>query len=188
VEYCSYTDSELGTIRIYMRRGVKQFTFRCKEGQLICTIPPMRKPESELKQVINQLRSELIELQKKQENLAAQHPALSPLEIEKLRTEAKKELPKLVSLLADKHGFTFQKIAIRNASSRWGSCSSLKHISLNLHLMRIPLHLREYVILHELCHTLEMNHGKGFWELLNRCTEGKALALRSELKSYHLMH
>ena len=188
MEYCSYTDSELGTIRIYMRRGVKRFTFRCKEGQLVCTIPPMRKPESELKQVINQLRSELIELQKKQEKLATEHPALSPHEIEVLRTEAKKELPELVSLLAKKHGFTFQKLTIRNTASRWGSCSSLKHISLNLHLMRIPLYLREYVILHELCHTIEMNHGKCFWDLLNRCTEGKALLLRKELKAYHLRY
>lgn len=188
MEYGSYTDSELGTIRIYMRRGVKQITFRCKEGQLVCTLPPMRKPESELKQVINQLRSELVELQKKQEKLAAQHPALSPNEIEVLRAAAKKELPELASLLANKYGFTFRKVTIRNASSRWGSCSSLKHISLNLHLMRVPLHLREYVILHELCHTREMNHGKNFWELLNRCTEGKALALRKELKSYHLAH
>jgi len=151
-------------------------------------MPLLRKPGSELKQAINLLRPKLAELQKKQEHLAAQHPALSPHEIEVLRAAAKKELPELISLLADKYGFTFHKVTIRNTSSRWGSCSSLKHISLNLHLMRIPLHLREYVILHELCHTIEMNHGRAFWELLNRCTEGKALTLRKELKTYHLAH
>ncbi|MFA6872805.1 MAG: YgjP-like metallopeptidase domain-containing protein, partial [Bacteroidaceae bacterium] len=121
MEYGSYTDSELGTIRIYMRRGVKRIIFRCKEGELVCTMPLLRKPGSELKQAINLLRPKLAELQKKQEHLAAQHPALSPHEIEVLRAAAKKELPELISLLADKYGFTFHKVTIRNTSSRWGS-------------------------------------------------------------------
>lgn len=50
--------------------------------------------------------------------------------------------------------------------------------------MLLPAHLMDYVILHELAHTREMNHGPKFWELLNQLTDGKALALRKELRMH----
>ena len=50
--------------------------------------------------------------------------------------------------------------------------------------MLLPAHLMDYVVLHELAHTREMNHGPRFWELLDRMTEGRALALRKELRAY----
>ena len=50
--------------------------------------------------------------------------------------------------------------------------------------MLLPPHLMDYVLLHELSHTKEMNHGPRFWELLDSLTEGKALSLRAELRNY----
>ena len=55
---------------------------------------------------------------------------------------------------------------------------------LSYYLMLLPAHLMDYVILHELAHTREMNHGPRFWELLDWMTEGRALALRKELRAY----
>jgi predicted metal-dependent hydrolase len=89
--------------------------------------------------------------------------------IEVMRYEAKIYLPKRLQELADKHGFKFQNISIKNASTRWGSCSSTNNINLNLHLMRLPEHLIDYVLLHELAHTVVKNHGDKFWLLLEHC-------------------
>lgn len=102
-----------------------------------------------------------------------------------LRHEARRLLPSRLEALATQHGFSFSNMKIQSSKGRWGSCSSRKTINLSYHLMLLPGHLIDYVLLHELCHTLEMNHGDRFWQLMDRVTAGKALALRKELKKYH---
>ena len=86
------------------------------------------------------------------------------------RIEDKKYLPARVKELAEKNGLEFNKISIKNARTRWGSCSSANNINLNLQLMRLPQHLIDYIILHELAHTVHRNHSKNFWNLLNKLT------------------
>ena len=103
--------------------------------------------------------------------------------IEALRKEAKEYLPERVKLLADKFGFIYNKLFIKNLRSRWGSCSNKNNINLNLHLMRLPDKLIDYVILHELVHTVEKNHGKKFWAKLEGII-GNAKALSKEVKKY----
>ncbi len=102
---------------------------------------------------------------------------------EAFRIEAKNYLPERTSNLAKNHGFKFNKISVRNAKTRWGSCSGLNNISLNIQLMRLPDYLIDYVILHELCHTVEKNHGKNFWFLLDKIS-GNAKGLDKELKGF----
>jgi predicted metal-dependent hydrolase len=87
--------------------------------------------------------------------------------------------------MAAKHRFAFKAVYIKNLKSKWGSCSSQGNINLNLHLMRLPDHLIDYIILHELCHTRQMNHGPEFWKLLNTITGGKAQQLDKEMKNYN---
>ena len=103
--------------------------------------------------------------------------------VETLRKEAKHVLPKRLEELAQRCGFKFNKVSIRNASTRWGSCSGENNISLNLHLMRLPEHLIDMVLLHELCHTIEKNHSKSFWNLLDKVCNDLS-SKRKEMKAY----
>ena len=105
--------------------------------------------------------------------------------LEAWRKEAKAILPDRVNLFAKKYGFQYRSLNIKNMKTRWGSCTSHNGINLNLHLIRLPEHLCDYIILHELVHTIHKNHGKYFWVSLNElCENAKGKA--SELRNYRL--
>jgi predicted metal-dependent hydrolase len=101
------------------------------------------------------------------------------------RKEAKEYLPERVKELAEKHKFNYKNVAIKNAKTRWGSCSFDNNINLSLHLMRLPDHLVDYVILHELVHTKVKNHSRDFWQLLD-IVSGNAKKLDREVKEYRI--
>lgn len=88
--------------------------------------------------------------------------------VEVLREEAKILLPQKLSYFSDQYGFHFHKVTIKHNSSNWGSCSRAGNINLNLNLIRLPEPLCDYVLLHELCHLKEPNHGPRFHALLER--------------------
>jgi predicted metal-dependent hydrolase len=104
--------------------------------------------------------------------------------IRALKKSAQAYLPPLLSELAEHYGFKYKKVKITGSKSCWGSCSATGSINLSCYLMLLPPHLMDYVLLHELTHTREMNHGPKFWEILNDLTEGRAKSLRAELKEF----
>ncbi len=79
------------------------------------------------------------------------------------RASARAVLVARVEALSAQHGFTYNRIAIRNTLTRWGSCSSRKNINLHYGLAFLPPSVRDYVIVHELCHLRELHHGAAFW-------------------------
>lgn len=104
---------------------------------------------------------------------------------EALRIEAKTYIPGRVRLLAEKFGFHYNQVTIKNIKSRWGSCSGVNNLNFSLHLMRLPLPLVDFVILHELCHTVHHNHGPKFWSLLQEVS-GNAKGYTSEMKKFRI--
>ena len=83
-----------------------------------------------------------------------------------LTNEAKRILPEKVNFFAKKYNFKFSEVKITSARSRWGSCNNKKRIALSCFLLLLPENLIDMVILHELCHTEQMNHGTKFYARL----------------------
>lgn len=80
------------------------------------------------------------------------------------------------------HGIKVGKIAIRNQKSRWGSCSKKGNLNFNYKLVFLSPELRDYVIVHEICHIKEFNHGEGFWSLVAEAVPDHR-ELRKQLKN-----
>ena len=84
-----------------------------------------------------------------------------------LLTVARAELLPPLHRLAANHGLPLQQAAVRLQKSRWGSCSSRRHITLNAKLLCLPTELARHVMLHELAHLQHLNHSRPFWALLH---------------------
>ena len=89
--------------------------------------------------------------------------------------EYKREKKRALNLVEERlahfnkeYGFSWKRISIRNQKSQWGSCSKSGTLSFNYKLALIPPELADYVIVHELCHVAQMNHGPNFWALVNK--------------------
>ena len=148
--------------RLHLEEGrFSRFTLRINEEDITICCPP--RTDFAQKSVQDLLRNAIIRALKK---------------------SAQTYLPPLLSELANHYGFKYKKVKITGSKSRWGSCSATGSINLSCYLMLLPPHLMDYVLLHELTHTKEMNHGPKFWDILNDLTEGKAKTLRAELRQF----
>ena len=115
-------------------------------------------------------------------------PQLPPEEqearIEELRRAAKADLPGRIARLSEATGLKYGKLSIRASRTKWGSCSGCNNISLSLFLMTLPEHLRDYVIVHELCHTVHHDHSPRFHALVDRLVGGREKARNRELRAF----
>lgn len=99
------------------------------------------------------------------------------------RIRAQTVLTESIQYWNQQYGFLYHRITIKNQRSLWGSCSKRGNINLNYRLLFLPLELRDYVVVHELCHLQEHNHSPQFWELVAQALPGYRNA-RRELRRY----
>lgn len=101
-----------------------------------------------------------------------------------LREQARALLPPRLAAFAACYGLRYNAVRIKDARTRWGSCSSLGNINLSFWLLFAPGRLVDYVLKHELAHLREMNHGPRFWQVLDGMTGGEARLLEKEMKAF----
>ncbi len=113
--------------------------------------------------------------------------ALRTLYKDFLRAEAKKILPSLTKELALRHGLSYNRIFIKDISSRFGSCSSKRNVNFSLCLPAFNESFIAFVVLHELAHTVYLNHGKEFYLLLQKICPDFRQIETSFKKEYSLL-
>ena len=83
-----------------------------------------------------------------------------------LQVQSEKYLYLWLNKISQHMQLPFNNLSVRNQKTRWGSCNNKKNINLNYKLLFLPYTLVEYVMIHELCHTIHMNHSEKFWQLV----------------------
>ena len=180
----------IGQVNFVKSRRARRFTLTVKPWRGVrITLPwhaAYRDAESFLLQHTGWVREKLHQagLYEKAHRQTLNDGEAGPSE-EHLRQKALAYLPARTAELARLHGFAYRRVTIRRSRTRWGSCSAVNNINLSLFLMRLPSHLIDYVILHELVHTVHKNHAPVFWERLERHT-GNARALAKEIRKYSI--
>lgn len=104
---------------------------------------------------------------------------------EALRREAKEYIPQRVEEIARRIGLEYRSVSVRATRSKWGSCSSRNDLSMSVYLMLLPDHLIDFIIIHELCHTVHRNHSAAFHALVDHHVGGREKELNRELKQFH---
>ena len=79
------------------------------------------------------------------------------------------------------YGFSYNDINIKNQKTRWGSCSAKGNLNFNYKILFLPEAVRDYVVVHELCHLKEFNHSKKFWNLVAKALP-EYLEINAELR------
>ena len=152
-------------IRIVRSRR-KTLSMQVKAGELLIRAP-LKCPDDEIRRFINE-HSQWITRQigRQEEALkkADEEGALTAEEIRALADKALAYIPQRVRYYAPKVGVDYGRITIRNQRSKWGSCSSKGNLNFNCLLMLTPPEVIDSVVVHELCHRLEMNHSQRFYE------------------------
>ena len=111
-------------------------------------------------------------------------PPLSDQEVEALRKVAHHKLPRMLAAASERIGIGYNKLTIRKAHTRWGSCTREGNISLSLYLAALPDELIDFVCVHELCHRIHPNHSADFHALVDHHLGGREKELNAKLKKY----
>lgn len=135
------------------------------EGRILVRAPK-RLPENEIDSFIKQKESWIkkhLEKLDKQADIIDSVPEMTEDDIKELKKQARTYFPDRVKYYAELMGVTYGRITIKYQKTLWGSCSAKGNLNFNCLLMRLPVDIRDYVIVHELSHRKYMDHSNAFW-------------------------
>lgn len=155
-------------------------------GEVIVTIPQKASPERA--EIF--VKAKLPWIVETQEKLKKRFEGKTQLKQSRteylaLKKQALAFIKERIDIYNKHYNFRFGRISIRMQKSRWGSCSRQGNLNFNYSLVKIPLHLADYIVVHELCHLKEMNHGPRFWTLVAE-TIPDHKTLRQELRQKYI--
>ena len=147
----------------------KTVAIQIKSDGRIVVRAPLRMSRADITRLVEE-KSGWIEkhlAQLRRQNGSAE-PAFTAAQLRQLAEAAQQDLPRRAARFAPLVGVSYGRITIRAQKSRWGSCSSKGNLNFNCLLMLCPEEVRDYVVVHELCHIREKNHGPRFYALLSQ--------------------
>ena len=185
-------------VRIIRSRR-KTIGIQIQSSDLVVIRAPLHTSTEEIFRFAGQQRAWIekhLEMAARRETQKQQAEPLAESDIRALSRQALDYFPGRTRMWAEKVGVGYSRITIRNQKTRWGSCSSKGNLNFNCLLMLCPEEIRDYVIVHELCHRKEMNHSPRFWAEVERFdpdyqahrnwlkTEGAKLISRMETAAF----
>ena len=172
-----YQDPEIGTVTFRKSTRSSRVSIRVHPSKGVTVSVPMIMPYIAGEAFFKIKRAWIIETMARQKERYKDMPQASPDQVEQMRRAAKKDLPARLAELASRYEFVYNRVTIKHNATNWGSCSTKANINLNLNLVRLPQALRDYIMLHELCHLRHHDHGHGFHLLLEHVLTDNLLKL-----------
>ena len=170
-------DPEIGEVTFRKSVRGRRVAIRVHPVRGVTVSVPTFVPYAAAMAFFKMKRQWVLDAVRRQRDRLKDTPVASSSEIEALRRQAKSELPQRLAELAARYGFIYNKVTIKHNSSNWGSCSTRNNINLNLNIVRLPHVLRDYVLLHELCHLRHHDHSHAFHLLLEHVLTDNLLSL-----------
>ena len=141
-----------------------------ESGEIVVRVP-MYVREREIRRFVEEHLSWIEKQQRKLAYAAEQKKQIRPLteeELSRMVSLAREDLTGRAAYFAPRIGVRYGRISIRHQKTKWGSCSSKGNLNFNCLLMLAPEEVRDYVVVHELCHRKQMNHSEAFWAEVER--------------------
>ncbi len=183
----NYTDIVLGTVILNESLRARSVSIRVNRStQRITLTYPAGYSQRRAIKFLEEKRDRIVAIQKRQLTQSQSNPPATSYDLGELRRRACEHLPQRLAEISAKTKLKYNKVSLRATRSKWGSCSGENNISLSVYLMILPPHLIDFVIIHELCHTVHHNHSPKFHALLDYICGGKEKALNKELRTYSI--
>ena len=158
-------------------KGLKMAVYRT--GEIVVTAPKYI-PERIIKVYLTHKSDWLLE--KLDYYAKTDPPKVIDIDKPTLKANALKYISRTITKHNKDGAFQFNRIRIKDQKTCWGSCSANRNLNFNYRITLIPQHLAEYIVVHELCHLIELNHSKKFWDLVGSYLPNYKQLVR-ELKS-----